>query len=968
MSLEINSHIINSFIIILIASTHITFAQSQDVEERIALLLNKANNYLIIEKDYDKSINISKEVLQICDDNKDINPLIKPIAESIVGISLYEKDSIPNEATYYLNNAYNYFINTDTINAFLATISHYLGLYEVKKKKYHQAIIYISKAARLREKLLGNISIPYASSIHNLAHCHYHIGNYQKAIDFGKEALAIFRENKQNPGICFSLQCIGKSYIKMGNYKDAITNLRESLYIRKSIYGEYDSEYLTMLNDLSISLSFTENYSEAIKVQDYCSELTKNKYGDNSEEYATILYNLSNLHAQLDHLETSIYYLKKCSTIRNSIYGNQSIEYALTISTLALYSSYIGLVEETREYNNTFVEIFMNLTHEEKELNIKIFQSSIDIAYNLGDYEKGIEYGEYFFSIINNISNPNQYMIIEAMLSLSKCYSALKKYQKALDLNEKALKLSDITPNFRDLSKLSLLHVSKFNYLSIGNDTSYLKHAIDEHYLLKKILWEQLHTLTNKDKYEYSKNAFSFYYELINDIWFIKELYPNRLKNIVLLKEIIYEGAILLKDLILNSNKTKNDNNIDNYHISLDDIKNELSPNEVAIEFIDYIDDKFEEETRTYAAIVIRKDWKDPIIFELCSESIITIQKNNKDLVKYTWNRLNSILKPNDTIYFSPSGILNVLPLENLIVEDGKIMSDVYNMHRLSSTRELAIKKEPTKYKKAVLYGGLNYDMTNEAMLTENAKYQTDSTYTLFASRGLLEDSIRGYKWTNLNNTKMEVEYISEQIQQNGISTKIFQGNEGSEESFKALSGKGYNIIHIATHGFFFPEPEAKRKDYFQPIMLSDDLERNYAPADLSLFRTGLVLSGGNRAWQGDSIPDHVEDGILTAHEIKDLDLRGADLVVLSACNTGQGEITSEGVFGLQRAFKMAGAQTIIMSLTEVDDQTTMAMMNKLYSNLMEGQSKHDAFYNAQRYIRSIKPDPKYWRGWIMLD
>ena len=78
--------------------------------------------------------------------------------------------------------------------------------------------------------------------------------------------------------------------------------------------------------------------------------------------------------------------------------------------------------------------------------------------------------------------------------------------------------------------------------------------------------------------------------------------------------------------------------------------------------------------------------------------------------------------------------------------------------------------------------------------------------------------------------------------------------------------------------------------------------------------------------------------------------------------------MTGEGVFGLQRAFKMAGAQTIVMSLTPVDDQTTMAMMNKFYTNLFSGQSKHDAFYNAQRYIRSIKPEPKYWMGWIMLD
>lgn len=257
--------------------------------------------------------------------------------------------------------------------------------------------------------------------------------------------------------------------------------------------------------------------------------------------------------------------------------------------------------------------------------------------------------------------------------------------------------------------------------------------------------------------------------------------------------------------------------------------------------------------------------------------------------------------------------------------------------------------------------------MTDSDMKNESSKYQKeDNTDILSASRGLLEDSIRGHKWIQLANTRKEVEYTKELLEKSHITANIFKGNSGNEESFKALSGQEYNIIHLATHGFFYPNEVAKKKDYFKPILMQDEL--NISPTDMSLWRSGLVLSGGNRAWKGDSIPEEVEDGILKSQEIKDLDLRGADLVVLSACHTGQGEVTNEGVFGLQRAFKMAGVQTIVMSLTEADDQTTMAMMNKFYTNLLSGQSKHDAFYNAQRYIRSIKPDPIYWAGWIMLD
>ena len=98
------------------------------------------------------------------------------------------------------------------------------------------------------------------------------------------------------------------------------------------------------------------------------------------------------------------------------------------------------------------------------------------------------------------------------------------------------------------------------------------------------------------------------------------------------------------------------------------------------------------------------------------------------------------------------------------------------------------------------------------------------------------------------------------------------------------------------------------------------------------------------------------------------MDLNNTDLVVLSACDGGSVGSNFLGNFGLSHAFKIAGAQSLIMSLTEVDDQTASIMMKQFYTNLISGQSKHKAFYNAQRYIRKIKPEYKYWFGWIMLD
>lgn len=136
------------------------------------------------------------------------------------------------------------------------------------------------------------------------------------------------------------------------------------------------------------------------------------------------------------------------------------------------------------------------------------------------------------------------------------------------------------------------------------------------------------------------------------------------------------------------------------------------------------------------------------------------------------------------------------------------------------------------------------------------------------------------------------------------------------------------------------------------------------------LNRCGLLFAGANTAWsgRGADLPEGVQDGILTAHEISLMDLRDADIVVLSACNTGHGETTGEGVFGLQRAFKQAGVKTIIMSLWKVDDNATQVMMNWFYTYWLSGMTKKAAFDKARNELQKIYPQPYYWAGFVMLD
>ncbi len=195
-----------------------------------------------------------------------------------------------------------------------------------------------------------------------------------------------------------------------------------------------------------------------------------------------------------------------------------------------------------------------------------------------------------------------------------------------------------------------------------------------------------------------------------------------------------------------------------------------------------------------------------------------------------------------------------------------------------------------------------------------------------------------------------------------GISVTNQTREKASEEAFKTLGVSGYDIIHLATHGFFLRDSaQVSRNIFFSRV---DDNTISHNP----LLRSGLALAGANRAWNGERVPTGVDDGILTAQEIKDLDLSKTQMVVLSACETGLGDINTDGVFGLQRAFKSAGVQTIVMSLWKVSDNATSLLMTEFYRVLLASGDRHKAFREAKEAVRARFPEAYYWAGFVILD
>lgn len=292
---------------------------------------------------------------------------------------------------------------------------------------------------------------------------------------------------------------------------------------------------------------------------------------------------------------------------------------------------------------------------------------------------------------------------------------------------------------------------------------------------------------------------------------------------------------------------------------------------------------------------------------------------------------------------------------------EGDLIGDKYNLYRLSSTRILAENKAKSKKESAVLYGGLKYDLGKDELIAES---RSANYHPTTVSRAFINDNLRyGVKY--LPGTLKEVEEISHNFSGN---TRLITDISGTEESFKSLAGSAIDIIHFATHGFFWSEEDAQKRDY---VTFLNPLNRaNQSEEDKALMRSGLLFSGANIGLKGEELPDDVEDGVLTALELSNMNLGHVDMVVMSACESGLGETLGEGVFGLQRGFKLAGANTLLMSLWKVDDTATKMLMTEFYKHYLSGKSKQESLHLAQESLRNSSEysDPQYWAAFILLD
>ena len=730
---------------------------------------------------------------------------------------------------------------------------------------------------------------------------------------------------------CFSIIVFLLCFVPYSQAKKNIVDEQDSLTIYCNLLEKYFQEKDT------INIIY---YGIKIK------ELWNRENIEKNSNYCILIEIISNLFYSTNNITEAKALLEEIIPIKQTLYGRQSSDYANTLNNLANYYSYLGNYSEAIRLGTEAMEI-------RKEV---LGTKHPDYALSLGNLAS-------YYSRLGNYS--------EAMLFLAQNTDILRNYI----INSFSELSSELQESLWNNNYAIIFNTFYPSFVSKTNASDHVSELYDKSALFAKGLLLNTSISMRKLILESGDSAILAKYDAIiaNKSIYEKQLekpIKDRVMNLDSLRYVINSQEMELA----RESKVYGDFS-HNLRINWKDVQQKLGDGDIAIEFMDF--PVIGSDSTMYVALTLKKGYSSPHmipLFELrqlksVPENIYYTRPKIYDLV---WKPLAEELDGVKDIYFAPSGELHRIGIEYVPVTATESICDRYTLHRLSSTRQLAFIQDDTKGKNAVLYGGLIYDSKTNPESRVGGSCDNDSQdkrdFRVIQYANVDSLGLRG-SFEYLPGTKDEADKIAHDLKGHSMPYLYFYGSKGTEESFKSLDGTKPKIMHIATHGFYLTQQDADRSSFARPLQLED--RRTYHE-DKPMTRSGILLSSCSPALDHEKIPEGAEDGILTAQEISKIDLMGLDLVVLSACQTGLGDIISgEGVFGLQRGFKNAGAKTIVMSLWKVDDNATRQLMTSFYNHYLEGMPKEQAFRTAQSElrkqstVRQKKPD---WAAFIMMD
>ena len=760
------------------------------------------------------------------------------------------------------------------------------------------------------------------------------LGNNEQAEQYANRALELLiQANVKNVTTCNILENLARLYYHIGLGDRAVETYEMALDIKEekdincshAEFVEYYEFKVELMRQLYLRYP-NEHLEEMSKLERICNTILKENL-DNKNLEKRVRTLLSKLYMYSRRFDDAEEQFQKLFSIEEELWGKNSYNYIVTLQDFAICNALKGDIKASRDLYIECVKYYPTLGDYSNILTHSIMlKDSVMIEKWLPlTFDFSLDYLKKTLSFMGSWQREDLYRFgtsFEEMMTSAFLYPQNESF-------------AQYAYNVAIISKGLLLNTER----NIGSSIRMASDSI--------LMTKHKEVIQIQEQIQQSKDSTEFM--SLNHKMEIKE------KELL---SLLKEKGCFTRDLDL----------------TWLDVQKELGDNDIAIEFV--ISDSIvtigtgDKSTAYYGALLIRKGWDVPKVVRLSQmtetdsliREIITTFDDEIDYSNDEWSEISSKLytkiwepiiqyiKPGDRILYSPINMLSIMPWEACVIHDREYMNELYDMVRLSTTKYICNSTASHNIDQAVLYGGLIYDSTSTATPPKDASPSKRTG------------------WQYLSDTADEVKNIAEIFKENNIATTIYSKKEGTEESFKSLSGKNIPLLHIATHGFYFNEQESMTYDFMNDI--NAPFKRGM---DTSvLLRSGLMLSNGQKAWQEGHTSLNEADGILLASEISLLDLHNVDLVTLSACQTGLGEIRSDGVYGLQRAFKKAGVNSMLMTLWTVESKSAQILMTQFYKYYLARQSKSLALLSAQKYLREYDNgryySPRYWAAFIMLD
>ena len=404
-------------------------------------------------------------------------------------------------------------------------------------------------------------------------------------------------------------------------------------------------------------------------------------------------------------------------------------------------------------------------------------------------------------------------------------------------------------------------------------------------------------------------------------------------------------------------------------------IQAQLEQNEVAIEFLavpyfSHEQNKFSGDTLYFASILGYNSLSPDVVFLFEQKQLQSLLLNGDDFYRdpasydLIWSKIAPFTNNITEIYYAPAGLLNSVSFSALTRFDGKNLIENYRFQTLLSTRNIILhKKNPQQLNKGetLIFAGMDYDeQSKTSNYYSSSSSSLENNPILPNTDSLLRfDMMRGkdLHYNKLYYTSVEGQKIHQINEQKGINSYFFTDKYASEYNIKNCTFRknAPNVLIISTHGFY----NSRDTSSMSPFSWNSE----------PLMRCGLAMSGANRFVNNSKLFGDTNEGIWTGYEIEQSNLTGTQLVILSACESANGEIkSSEGVYGLQRAFKLAGAEYVLVCLNKVHDQIASEFVVSFYEKIANGEKISTAFHQTQLAVKTKYPNTLDWANWILME